>query len=243
MRKSTNLILGLMLAFTTTAHAETPDESIKAVQEALPHTTVSEVKESPIRGLYEVTADRNILYLSSDRRYLLIGEIYDLKTGKNITSDRRMEVSKLDWDKLPLDLAIRFGQSDKKKLALFIDPDCPYCVKAYDAIKNLRGVESHVFLYPLPSHKDAKEKCELVMCAADEKAALDKVMHGEKISGIPRNPDCLAKLNQTVQAAANLRLAGTPTFVFFPTGQMIPGYIPPEHIESFFNTEVAAHVN
>jgi len=168
MRKTTGLILGLMLAVATTAHAETSKEAIEAAQKALPQTRVDEVRESPIQGLYEVTADRNILYLSGDRKYLLIGEIYDLKTGKNMTSDRRMEVSKLDWNNLPLDLAIRFGQSDKKKLALFIDPDCPYCVKAYDAIKDLKGVESYVFLYPLPSHKDAKEKCELVMRGGQE---------------------------------------------------------------------------
>lgn len=243
MRKTTGLILGLMLAVTTAAHAEMSKESKEAAQKALPQTRVDEVRESPIPGLYEVIADRNILYLSSDQRYLLIGEIYDLKTGKNITTERRMEVSKVDWKSLTLDLAIKFGQSDKKKLALFIDPDCPYCVKAYDAVKNLKDVESYVFLYPLPSHKEAREKCELVMCAEDKNAALDKVMHGEKPGGVTRNAACLAKLNQTIQAAANLRLAGTPTFVFFPTGQMIPGFVPPEHIENFLQTEGNKHVN
>lgn len=234
MRKLTAFTLATLLALTGAAYA---DDMKTSVQKALPQTRVEEVRETPIPGLYEVTADRNILYLSGDRRYLIVGEILDLKTSKNLTADRRMQVLKVDWKLLPLDLAIRYGQSDKKKLALFLDPDCPYCHKAYEAVKDLKDVESYVFLYPLPSHRDAQEKCAQVLCSKDKAAALDKVMRGESLDTVPKDSACTDRLEKSILAANALRLAGTPTFIFYPDGQMMPGFVPPEEIGRFFTAE------
>ncbi len=58
--------------------------TLEDAKKALPNTPIREVNPSPISGLYEVIAGSNVLYMDETERYLLVGEIYNLKTSKNI---------------------------------------------------------------------------------------------------------------------------------------------------------------
>jgi thiol:disulfide interchange protein DsbC len=86
------------------------------------------VGKSPVEGFYEVSVGRKVFYVSNDSKFLIFGNVVDVATKQNLTEKRTQELSKIDFSKLPLDLAIKTVNGDgHRKIAVFSDPECPYC--------------------------------------------------------------------------------------------------------------------
>lgn len=73
--------------------------------------------------LYEVVVvfpeEKKILYLTKDLKYLILGTVYDQEVV-NVTQKRYLEVNKLDFQRLPLELALVQKEGNgTKKLAVF----------------------------------------------------------------------------------------------------------------------------
>ena len=74
-----------------------PDDILaKTVQKAFPNTTIGSVKCGFAAGLCEVTAGRNVFYVSPDGRFALIGSLLDLKDRVDLTDRRTSELAALD---------------------------------------------------------------------------------------------------------------------------------------------------
>lgn len=79
------------------------------------------------------------------------------------------------YDTLPFDKAIPivYGNGDRK-LAMFADPDCPYC-QSMEGMLNQRGAALnatiYVFLWPLSIHPHANEKADYLWCEPDRASA------------------------------------------------------------------------
>ena len=76
---------------------------------------------------------------------------------------------KIEFSKLPLKEALMMGPKNaKKKVAVFTDPDCPYCQKLHEEIKILQSkrhdIAFYIFLRPLPMHKESPKKAEAILC-------------------------------------------------------------------------------
>ena len=57
-----------------------------------------------------------------------VGRMVDVRTQENLTEKRINELTRVDFDKLPLERAIvTVKGSGARKVAVFSDPDCPYC--------------------------------------------------------------------------------------------------------------------
>ena len=52
---------------------------------------VKAIRESVIPGVYEVANGGEVIYVSSDGRYAIKGDIYDTDHGRNVTDRRRSE--------------------------------------------------------------------------------------------------------------------------------------------------------
>ena len=83
----TSLGLGLLLVSAQALMAE--DSPTKTIEDALktvaPGLTPSSIKPSKIQGLYEITANSKIFYMTADGKYLLQGKLTDVKTDKRPT--------------------------------------------------------------------------------------------------------------------------------------------------------------
>ena len=56
------------------------------------------------------------------------GRLVDPKTKKDITGERLEELTRIDFNSLPLDQAIKVVKGNgSRKLVVFSDVDCPYC--------------------------------------------------------------------------------------------------------------------
>jgi hypothetical protein len=121
---------------------------------------------------------RNLAYVGSDARYFLFGHLYDMREQRDLTADRLEAARRIDFASLPLADAITTVRGDGSRvLAVFSDPDCPYCRKLEQELAKLDNVTVHTFLYPLGElHPEARQRAIAVWCAPDRAAAWKALM-------------------------------------------------------------------
>jgi thiol:disulfide interchange protein DsbC len=187
---------------------------------------VDAVEPTPIPGFYEVRAGRSIFYMDQNGRYVVIGELYDFTTRKNLTAQRLRSLSAVAFGDLPIEFAILLGPANgSRRLALFTDVDCPYSKQFHaQVLPQLlkENVTVYAFLFPVRSvNPDAEAKSEAIWCSQDRAAALDDYIRAGSAPVI--SGPCTLPLGHIRQLARKLNVTGTPTLIL-DTGARIDGY-------------------
>lgn len=196
-----------------------------------PGENVGDIKKMPFLGLYEIQIDDQIFYTDANFRYLIRGDVIDVKTKTNLTEEAQQKRLAVPFDQLPLDLAFKKVKGDgSRKLAVFSDPDCPYCKRLEQSLASIDNVTIYTFLYPLEQlHPKAPEVARAIWCSPDRVKAWDDYMLRKvtpKAATTCDNP-----IDKIVQYGQGKRISGTPTLLF-ADGKRIPGAIPQDQIES-----------
>jgi thiol:disulfide interchange protein DsbC len=224
MRKKLVLALfsGSLLAGCYTSTECPSKDSLKAnLKEFIPGQfeveSVQGLKEMP--GVCEVVlkvgAQPIIFYTNKDGKYVLAGNLIDITNKRNLTKDRRQELTRLSQDilkELQNHTDFTFGKvGSQKYIYLFTDPDCPFCKRSEPIVEkwaNDKGVEVRVILYPLPIHPQAFGKSVALIC--------DKKGWEEYKNGYTSNNQCeegKKKIESNLQLAEKYGINGTPTFI------------------------------
>ena len=224
------LLAAMMAAPASAADIEAIRNNLRT---AMPNVEIGEIRSSPIAGLLEVVGNKkNVFYVEENGKLAFMGHIVDLVKKQNLTQQRAEELSKIDFAQLPLDKAIvKVKGNGSRKVALFSDPDCPFCKQLEKELVNITDVTIYTFLYPLTSiHPDARRKAEVIWCAADRAKIWDEwMLTGKEL------PASAAKCDTPITAiealGEKLGVEGTPGIVF-ANGRMVEGAIPKAQIES-----------
>lgn len=224
-----------LLALLVSATACADESSVKKELAAkFPDIPVHSVKKAPVKGLYEVVAGQQVFYVDEKVDHVILGNLIDTKTQRNLTAERREALMRVKFDTLPLEDAIKIVKGKgERKLAVFEDPDCPYCRKLEADLAKMDNLTIYVFLLPLDQlHPEASLKSRKVWCAPDKvKAWLDVMTTGV----LPdNNGDCPNPVARTGELAQKLRIQGTPAIVF-ESGRLVPGAIPQAKLEELLS--------
>lgn len=220
-------MVGFVGSFVGLARVAPAASLQEMAQRLFPQSKVEAVEPTPIPNLYEVRSGKSIVYMEASGRYVLIGELYDFATRKNLTAERLLALNTLKFQDLPFAQAIHLGPANPtRRIALFEDVDCTFCKKFHTetlpALLN-DGVGVEVFLLPLPQlHPQAELKSKRVWCSPDPAAALLAVMDGQKLDGV--DPGCRTPLADIKALADTLAIHGTPTLIL-DTGARLDGYL------------------
>lgn len=225
----------LVLLFATGSALAADDAKIKKLlAERLPDLPVQGIKAAPMPGWYEVFSGNRLFYVDEKADYILVGSVVDAKTKRNLTEERIRDLMRVKFDILPFEDAIKIVKGNgARKLAVFEDPDCPYCKRVEADINKLDNYTLYVFLYPIEQlHADATEKSKKVWCAKDRaKAWLELMLKNQ----VPKNKgDCETPIGRNIALANQLNISGTPALIF-EDGRLAPGAIPKEQIEKFMS--------
>ena len=211
---------------------------ILAVQKNLklmyPKTRFDQVKATPLPGIYEVVMGRNVAFVEESGRYFIFGRLFDMESQEDITSVAEpaapaRQNQKVDFGTLPLGSAIKTVKGDGSRvLAVFSDPDCPYCRKLEQELDKIDNVTIYTFLYPILS-QDSLDKSNQIWCSADKAKAWNDWMQDGKAPAGKGDCDTTA-VQKTVELGRRLNINGTPT-LFFVDGERIPGAVPVAQIE------------
>ena len=129
----------------------------KLLEQKFEGVSIGHISKSKYFGLYEVQFDEQIVYTDAKVTHVFVGNIYDTTTKKNLTEAKQREYSRVAFDSLPLELAFKKVKgTGQRKLAVFSDPDCPYCGRLEQELKGIDNVTIYTFLYPIDQlHPDA----------------------------------------------------------------------------------------
>jgi thiol:disulfide interchange protein DsbC len=203
--------------------------AIKAeMEKKFPYSKIISISKTPYLGLYEVAFDDRMVYTDEKMNYLFSGSIFDFHTMKNLTEEREKQLYAIEFDTLPLDLAIKNVKGNgKRKLAVFTDPNCQYCKKLEKEMVNLTDATVYIFVFPiLPG---SEEKARAIWCSPDRlKAWEDHMLKGvEPQSDKACDTSALTKISMH---AEKLKINVTPTLIF-EDGVIKPGTLTLELLE------------
>ena len=213
------LTLGLLSLQTVHADGKTLEQNFKQNYPDIPVTSVS---QSPLAGIYEVYVGGKIIYTDENAKYLLFGNLLDVKNQKNLTEDRIAELNKIDVKQLPLDQAIKHVKGKgERTLYVFTDPDCPYCQKLEQYMPSIDNITVYIFLFPLKKlHPQAEVVANKIWCAKNQYNAWEDYMLRRKLA--QNLVTCETPVQKNLTLGQNLQISGTPT-MFLENGIRLSG--------------------
>lgn len=220
------LIALLLFTLLSSAHAG-ENEIRQSLQSKFPNAgKIEHVTRTSYAGLYEIVIGDQLLYTDAQGQYLFDGSVIEVKSRRDITEERRRQLFAIEFDKLPLDLAVKKVKGNgKRKLAYFTDPNCGYCKKLEKELSKVSDVTLYLFMYPIFPGSD--EIVRNVRCANDPVKAWDDLMQ----NGIaPANASCKTVTDKVLALGKKLRVTGTPNLIF-GNGMQAPGYLAAEELE------------
>jgi len=205
------------------------EASIRAeMVKKFPYSKLISISKTPYLGMYEVAFDDRLVYTDEKMNFLFSGNIIDLHTMKNLTEAREKQLYAINFDTLPIELAIKKVKGNgKRKLAVFTDPNCQYCKKLEKEMVNLSDATIYIFILPiLPG---SIEKAKTIWCSTDRlKTWEDHMLRSiEPISDTACDTSALTKISMQ---AEQLKINVTPTLIF-EDGVIKPGTLTLELLE------------
>jgi len=206
-----------------------PDVRARVVAK-LHGATADDVAMSPVPGLYEVTMGGLVAYVSSDGKYLISGNVYDLDSQENLTASRRNTARAKALASVSESQMIIYGPPNPKMtVTVFTDVDCGFCRKFHSQMAELNkaGVRVRYMLFPRTGPgTESWKKAEQVWCASDRREALTRAKRGEPIKGKACGD---AVIKTQYEMGGDLGVEGTPA-IFTQNGDYIGGYLTPQEL-------------
>ncbi len=201
----------------------------KAIQPHFADSKIESLKKTPYLGLYEVVVGDEVFYTDDKADYFFFGHVIDTKTRTSMTNERIQEIKaarRVSLDSLPLQSAIKIVKGDgKRRVAIFTDPNCPYCKQLEKELLNVTNVTIYTLLYPVL--KGSMELSKKIWCSDNQIKAWDDFM----LKGVaPSSKDCETPLDAVVKSGHENKVSGTPTLIF-ADGSVVGGMIPATVIE------------
>lgn len=237
MKTSQILLTASLLGVLSLTHAAEPAAAgmTDLLKSRLGQVPVGDPVETPATGVYQTRFGSKVGYLTGNGRYLIIGDMIDLKTQQNLTELARRDVTKGIIDKVGLDNLAVFPSTSgetKKVLNVFTDTSCPYCKKLHQEVPDLQkaGIEVRYFPFPRggargPGYQGLKQ----VWCAKDKAKGMD--IAKEVVAGKLPSGDCAQAsfVDKGYQLGNQLGVSGTPA-LFIENGKKIEGYVPSKQL-------------
>ncbi|HTF99258.1 MAG TPA: DsbC family protein [Nitrospirota bacterium] len=203
------------------------------IKKIIPDGNAVGVKMSPVEGVWQIDVEkggqRGSILLDCSRKYLV--QIVELE-GYLKQIEAQKTPQKVDVAKISLADSVTVGSKTAgKKVIVFTDPDCPYCRKLHEIIKQIIAKRTDIafveILIPLPMHKDAPRKVQSILCSKSAEM-LDDAFSGKAVPEPPAGCTTEA-MERNMAMARSLNFNGTPTMVR-DDGLVLSGYLPEDKL-------------
>jgi thiol:disulfide interchange protein DsbC len=224
-------IAALMVLVTLPISATADEAAVRRLIESHvgAEARVEQVERIPASSLYEVTIrgpdGPHLFYVDERARVIVVGQVLDGKSGRNLTEERLRKLNAIDWTSLPFADAITTKRGNgRRRIAVFSDPNCPYCKRFEKDLAQLDDIVVHIFLFPV-IRPESVPLTKSVWCSADRAKAWNDLMLRDITP--TASPDCATPVEKLVALGRQLGASSTPTW-FVETGERYSGAIPLE---------------
>jgi thiol:disulfide interchange protein DsbC len=227
--KTSTMVL-LLAVSGTVAAADTDFTKVEErIRELAPNAGEIAVSETPIDGVLMVQINGDIVYATADGKYLIQGRVIDMETREDLTEGAKSELRKELMASIDESGQITFApENPEYDLTVFTDIDCGYCRKLHAQVDeyNAEGISIHYMAFPRAGIGSRSfEKAVSVWCADDQQTALTLAKQGAD----PDPAECDNPVADQYKLGVELGVSGTPALLT-QTGQLIPGYVPPDQL-------------
>jgi len=177
----------------------------------------------------------NIFYAFPDGKTFIFGDIFHNGELLNRTALNRLQQDAFNNYKTELESVVAFSykpEGASKYIYLITDPDCPFCERSKQAIKDWaesKKVEIRVIFFPLEQlHPQAKDKAIKAVCSKmDYKGYIESKWTGTTCE------EGIKKIEASISLMPKIQVNGTPSFISY-NGKRFVGFSP-EGLDSIIN--------
>ena len=189
---------------------------------------IDEVRRTDMPGLYELRVGADLFYTDAEGNYLITGQLIDTRSKRNLTEERMDKLTAIEFAALPMKDAFTVVRGDgKRKLAVFEDPNCPYCKRFERDLQKVDNVTVHLFLFPILG-PDSAEKSKNIWCAKDKgKTWEDLMVNGKPVAAAKCDTTAVTR---NIEFGRKHKITGTPTMIF-ANGTRVPGAVSAAEVE------------
>lgn len=228
-----HIITGISILLLAVSQSVVAQDDYSAVEERIralaPNAKSIAISETPIEGILMAQVQGDIVYVTADGQYLIQGRVINMETREDLTELAKAELRREVIASVDTSKQITFAPEDPAyELMVFTDIDCGYCRKLHAQIEeyNANGIAIHYMAFPRAGiGSRSYEKAVSVWCADDQQSAMTLAKAGSD----PDPQQCDNPIAEQYQLGQVLGVTGTPALMT-PTGQLIPGYVPPEQL-------------
>ncbi len=196
---------------------------------------VDSIQPAQLPGFYEVIASGQMVYISTDGKYLMHGDVVDLTLGENLSEGAWAAFRKAALAKVPASQRLVFAPANPKyTITVFTDVNCGFCRALHEHIAefNEAGIAVEYLAWPREgvtttsgSLTSTYKEMVSVWCAKDPKAALTAATRGHA----PAAATCANPVKDQFNLGLKLGVSGTPAIIG-PDGRLLGGYVTPEQL-------------
>ena len=209
------------------AHAD--ERAIRTVfREKMPDSHIVSLRKLPYAGLFEVAVRRGgayeVYYTDAAADVIFIGaNLIETRTDRSLTEERLRKLSTIAWTDLPFRWAVTTRHGDgRRQIAIFSDPNCPYCRKFEKDLATLDNITIHIFMYAVVKPESVRQT-KSVWCSRDRAKAWNDLMLRNIEPAAPT--DCENPIDELIALGRRLRAVSTPTW-YLPNGESYTGAQP-----------------
>ena len=233
-----NRLLLLIAALALSAAALADEASLRRTLEPKLGVQIEGIEEGPVPGLYEVryrsAQGVQVLYVDATGTYVIQGNVFDLRSKRDLTEERLRKLNAIKFESLPLDLAVKIQRGDGKRvLAMFSDPYCPACRQFERVLAQVDNVTIYVFMYPVirPENTDHSR---MVWCSADRAKAWLELAAAPKPKVPNATKSCGDPVDKVLKLGRSLAVNSTPTLIL-PNGERVAGGLAPDDLKDLLD--------
>ena len=227
IKKTLALALASFISTLSLANVDTVKTNLTKQH---PNLKIENIQATEMKGIYSGSMDGQVVYVGEDTQHILIGSMFRLSNQKNLTKDLMLKQNSIDWKKLPLQDAVKTVRGNgKRQIAVFSDPNCPYCKQLETELSKLNDVTIYTFIYPIKTQSIAVSK--QVFCEKDPALAWSNLI----AKGIQPSSKktCANPIERNLSLGKSLALNGTPAIIF-SNGFKVMGAYPAQEIEKMW---------
>ena len=234
------LMLGAFVTTEAKIGAGANAEELKVLTAVLKKKFRSEpssIEKSVIPNMYQVMYGTEVVYISSDGKYFLAGDLIDMETRENLSDVAKQSVRRSILDRKDNKPVVFKAKDEKHVLTVFTDIDCPYCAKLHREVPELnkKGITIEYLMFPRAGLKSASyNKAVSMWCSDDNKQAMTDAKERKPIE----TKTCDNPIADQYNLGQEVGVTGTPALVT-STGKLIPGYMPADRLAKMLETEKA----
>lgn len=217
---------------------------IEALSKARPDFEFTDVRPSPIEGLYQArVVGGPVLYVTPEADLMIAGEVFTIgeegfaRYEDPALAKKRQELAASLDDKNSIAFAPE-GES-KAVVYVFTDVDCGFCRRLHSQMTEYQdggttkpgyndlGIEIRYLAYPRAGvGSPSAQKLETAWCSDDQQQALDRLKNLQSVEpkSCENNP-----VAEHYRLGGQFGVNGTPALIL-PSGKMQAGYVPPEQL-------------